>query len=605
MSALDLLEALSLHGLHHVVVCPGSRSGPLALAAGGLAHQGDLKLITAIDERSAGFLALGIAMSTGTAAAVITTSGTAVANLLPAAVEADCSCQPLLFLTADRPDRLKNRGANQTVNQEDFLCSVCRWFIQGPGGGLPQYSSQQLAQMAEQAWLHAHHPAGPVHLNLPFEEPLHASAAEQHFIWLELSERRLALHATKQKSSALNADSPLNTKTTANVEAGSKSPNAKLLSLPQKFHLDPALPGVVVAGPWRGSSEHLPAFQNGLNQWLQLSGWPLLADPLAAVGHDQPGCIHSWELLLPDLAPSKPEGFQILRVGPMPASRRLEQWLLRLAGKQVLVTEFEQRSLDPLGLAEQFSEGMAQWWQRLMASPDRLFNSPEPPSQQNQSLLDDWRHLDAALDSRLDQQLPLAGAASEPSLARWLAKLLPQDLPVMLAASSPVRDWLSFGGSGAQQRRCFSARGASGLDGTLSMAMGLALASGPTVLISGDLALLHDSNGWLHSNPERPPLVVILIDNNGGGLFQQLPLETSPEQAFEALFAMPQQVDQLSLAKAHGIPSRQLACLEDLQEALDWALAQASPALLRVCTDRLSDAELRQQLRNLALKADS
>ena len=154
------------------MLCPGSRSAPLALAAGGLAARGLLTLTTAIDERSAAFHALGLSATSGRAVAVITTSGTAVANLLPAAVEADRSALPLLLLTADRPQRLKNCGANQTVNQEDFLESVCRAFMTGPIDGLHRLSQTQLQSLANKVWEQTLQHPGPVHLNLPFEEPL-------------------------------------------------------------------------------------------------------------------------------------------------------------------------------------------------------------------------------------------------------------------------------------------------------------------------------------------------------------------------------------------------------------------------------------------------
>ena len=584
-----------------MVVCPGSRSGPLAIAAGGLARSGQLSLITAIDERSAAFLALGLSLSKGMASAVVTTSGTAVANLLPAAVEADRSCQPLILLTADRPDRLKNRGANQTVNQEEFLRPVCRLMVQGPGQGLHLNSFLEIDQLAAQAWNHAHHPAGPVHLNLPFEEPLHASAEQQALIWADWAERGSGVLPASAATEAMNA-LPANAKLTANaaLTASAELPASdSQLTLQDSALLDPDAPGVVVAGPWRGSPQALPAFQQALKQWQRRSGWPLLADPLAAVGLDQPGLIHFWELLLPDGTPPLPDGLQVLRLGPLPASRRLEQWLTRFPDRQLLISEAEQRHLDPLGIATQFSEGLDQWWQRFMACrPHPLGAFPgETGARQLQVSLREWQNFDQRVEAALEQQLPLRGAASEPALAHWLARLLPLEVPVLLAASSPVRDWLVFAGAGGQQRRCFSARGASGIDGTLSMAMGLALAHGPTVLVSGDLALLHDSNGWLHAEPNRPPLVVVLIENGGGGLFQQLPIETSPQDAFETLFTMPQRVDQIALAAAHGIGHRQLACLEDLPEALSWALAQDAPVLLRVCTDRSFDLSLRQHLR--------
>ena len=167
----------------------------------------------------------------------------------------------------------------------------------------------------------------------------------------------------------------------------------------------------------------------------------------------------------------------------------------------------------------------------------------------------------------------------------------------MLAASSPVRDWLTWSGRAGSDRRCFSFRGASGIDGTLSLAMGLAIETGPMLLITGDLALLHDSNGWMHGQSDGPPLVVLLIDNGGGGIFQQLPIEQASPQRFDALFAMPQSVNPIALAAAHGVPGRSIAVIDDLPEALAWGLAQPGPVLLRVCTDRNADAAFRRKLR--------
>ena len=173
-AAEALLSALMGLGLKRAVLCPGSRSGPLALAASRLESQG-LSLLTGIDERSSAFFALGQTRADGQPTAVITTSGTAVANLLPAAVEADFSALPLLLLTADRPERLKACGANQTVNQEAYLQPACRALLQGPAAGLHEASGERLLRLAQSAMRHAlGAPAGPVHLNLAFDEPLHA-----------------------------------------------------------------------------------------------------------------------------------------------------------------------------------------------------------------------------------------------------------------------------------------------------------------------------------------------------------------------------------------------------------------------------------------------
>lgn len=552
------------------MLCPGSRSAPLALAAGGLAERGLLKLTTAVDERSAAFHALGMAAASGRPAAVITTSGTAVANLLPAAVEADRSALPLLLLSADRPQRLKNCGANQTVNQEDFLVSVCRQFNSGPGDGLHLLTQTQLESLASRAWQQTLLHPGPVHLNLPFEEPLHPSLEDQRQAWSgwDCSELSQCQDAKRLLSGAM----------------------------PSPDGLDWSRPGVVVAGPWRGLEADRPAYQQALKAVAECTGWPVLADQLAAIPADMPNLIHHWELLLPQGLPAADAGLQVLRLGPLPASRRLESWLTSLGSGQLLISEGEHRCLDPLGLSQQCSIGLAAWWDAISA------DARSTPAS-SRALLTAWTQADGQVQRVLDQQLPAAGGVTEPALMKALPQLLPQGLPLMLAASSPVRDWQTFAAADLGARRCFSFRGASGIDGTLSLALGLARIQGPTVLICGDLALQHDSNGWLLASEATSPLLVILIDNAGGGIFAQLPIASTSPASFDQLFAMPQRMDPLALAAAHAVPARQLTRLEDLQSALEWGLSQQRTVLLRVCTDRSADAELRQQLREMTAAA--
>jgi 2-succinyl-5-enolpyruvyl-6-hydroxy-3-cyclohexene-1-carboxylate synthase len=192
---------------------------------------------------------------------------------------------------------------------------------------------------------------------------------------------------------------------------------------------------------------------------------------------------------------------------------------------------------------------------------------------------------------------------TEPGLARALAALLPEGLPLMLASSSPVRDWESFSGAAAAPRPTFGFRGASGIDGTLSIACGLAEALGQLLLVTGDLALLHDANGWLWQRQLRGRLTVLLIENGGGGIFEQLPIRTDPAAVldFERLFAMPQAVDQLALAAVHGVPGRRIASPAALEPALRWGLEQPF-AVLEVRSDRRTDAALRRRLRTMATR---
>jgi 2-succinyl-5-enolpyruvyl-6-hydroxy-3-cyclohexene-1-carboxylate synthase len=577
--------------VEHWVVCPGSRSGPLASAVGLLVAAGRGCLHTAIDERSAAFFALGLGLASGEPAAVITTSGSAVANLLPAAVEADYGSVPLLLLTADRPERLKGCGANQTVNQECFLVPCVRWLGQGAFPGLGAMTPAELEALGATALAHCRGAAGqapgPVHLNLPFEEPLHADAAA-------LRQRAAAL--------ALNAP-PVGSQPPARGQRpGQAAPFPAVVA--GLSGLDPDRPGLVVAGPWRGHPLAWPGFVEALGRWQRRTGWPVLADGLSGLrGCPELELVTGYDLVgahLPrPLAASLP-ALQVLRLGSLPASRRLQALLEACGGPHVLVSEGDPRPLDPLGrCGVQCAAGMEGWLAQL---PQASLGGGPALECRHQAAA--WLALEQRLQGLLDQQLPAAWG--EPALARWLARRLPPGLPVVLANSSPVRDWESFSGQHGPARPLLGCRGASGIDGTLSIACGAAEAAGRAVLLSGDLALLHDSNGWLWHRRLHGRLLVVLIDNGGGGIFEQLAIR-SPEPAhgepapldFERLFAMPQAVDQAALAAAHGVPSRVLAGWDGLHAALAWGLEQPL-ALLVLRTDRRADAAWRQALRRMA-----
>jgi 2-succinyl-5-enolpyruvyl-6-hydroxy-3-cyclohexene-1-carboxylate synthase len=337
-----------------------------------------------------------------------------------------------------------------------------------------------------------------------------------------------------------------------------------------------------------------------LRCWQRRSGWPVLADALSGLrGLPDLDTVTAYDLILaegcggdgatPAAAP------QVLRLGPLPASRRLQRWLAAQVGPQVLVSEGDGRRLDPLGVVRgQASAGLAAW----LAGQPAATGAGEA-TEASVELAGRWRQAEATVQVLLEQEL--AGEQGEPALARRLSRLLPAGLPVLLANSSPVRDWESFADPAAPARPMHGFRGASGIDGTLSSACGLAEALGALVLVSGDLALLHDANGWLWRPQLNGRLTVVLIDNGGGGIFEQLPIRTQPAAAmdFERLFAMPQAVDPLALAAVHGVPGRRLECLDDLEDALAWALAQPL-ALLVLTTDRRRDAALRQRLRTMA-----
>ena len=560
--------------MKYIVLCPGSRSGPLALAAASLFKRKELTLITSIDERSAAFLALGISAASGQLTAVITTSGSAVANLLPAAVEADRSCHPLLFLTADRPLRLKECGANQAVNQQDFLKSVCRYFDESPKEGIHLISKERLRSLVENSSEMTINRPGPIHINLAFEEPLHPCEFDQRKVF-----------------DGWEIDGFLNNQITSRKDEVIK--NFSPLKLPK---LDPLSLGIIIVGPWRGKAKELISFRIALKKWQNFTGWPILADPLSGVENNQKGLINHWDLIFSTGFFEKIKEIQVLRLGTLPPSRELQFWLEKPGKIQLLITEGDSRNLDPIGGSTQFSEGLSFWVSKFFES---ISKKPKIDKKNIcEKLTSKLINYDLFINDWLDNKLFGKGLITEPALARLVPRLVPNFMPVMLASSSPIRDWLSFSGQGAFVRRCFGFRGSSGIDGTLSMGMGLSIIMGRMILVTGDLALLHDTNGWLFSKDRNISLVVIMIDNGGGGIFNQLNIDRIQEGDFEEIFLMPQRVCPLTLAKSYGVKYKQVACLDDLEKAIEWGVSLSTNVLIRVCTNSVEDHQLRVNLRD-------
>ena len=577
--SLQLWQVLRGAGVAHGVLCPGSRSGPLAVAAtlipGLMRH-------TSIDERSAAFLALGLIRGTGAPVAVLTTSGSAVAHLLPACSEADLGGLPLILLTADRPLHLKHCGANQTAPQEEFLLACVRRMVQLPLPGTTAFPMESVQEALAAARGPHHHGGvqapGPIHLNQPFEEPLHTSKTQ--------------LQAVQHQWLAQQADSVARpTPVITRPAACSRPP------------LEWDQPGLIVAGPYQG--QDLAAYQQHVSQLVGRTGWPVLADPCSGLrGLGDLPVVSGYDLLLLD--PRKlPIPSQILRLGPCSPSRRLLAWLEKTAAVQVQVCEQDQRLWDPLRrISWRSGHGLAALVAQL---------GPGRPTAAAMALQQGWRQGQHRLQQWLDHQLETS-PITEPWLAWAISRWLDQQPPttVLLASSSPIRDWESF----AQPRcphhvTCF--RGVSGIDGTLSLAAGLAMASGPsrrTILVSGDLALLHDSNGWLWRRQLQAcgaNLLVVLIANGGGGIFEQLPIRNGAF-SMEELFTMPQSVDQLALAAAHGVPGQTLNQPHQLAWALEHGSQQAQRhgmALLHCPTHARRDHQQRQRLRAAWLAHDA
>ena len=282
-------------------------------------------------------------------------------------------------------------------------------------------------------------------------------------------------------------------------------------------------------------------------------------------------------------------------MGPLPSSTKLEVFFNNLGGTQILITEGEDRYLDPLSLAEQYSNGLHRW---LLLFLRYHKDSNKNTLKRSNQLFDKFNLMNEKIRIYLDHKLNLDDRINEINLSRYLLNFLPRELPLMLSSSSPIRDFLTYSGSQPFTRKCSRFRGASGIDGNISIAVGISIALGPLVLVCGDLAFLHDSNAFLLSQPKGHPLLIILIDNQGGGIFKQIELDKFYIGNVDSLFSMPQTSSPADIANSHNIPCRKILSFDDLKRGIAWAMHLSGPVLLHIRTNATEDSLLRKQIVN-------
>lgn len=545
-----LAETLCQLGLRHVVHSPGSRSTPLVLACAD--HPG-LELLPLLDERSAGFFALGLAKRTGTPVALVCTSGTAAANLYPAVIEANLSQTPLLLLTADRPPELRDCRAGQAIDQTKLYGSHVRHFHEL---GLPEFTLPHLAYL-RQTLVHAIDLAtgtnpGPVHLNLPFREPFFSDDDGPPPPTPEGFDADAFFQQVRPPVSArLFPD---------------EDP-ADLLAPFSRF--------LITAG------EDVPA-EDAVRLAAGLAA-PLLADPCSPLRETPcPQRILRYEHLLRDesfRSAHRPDA--VISLGPLPACKTLRAWLAETDAPTFLLHPGGPNP-DPLH-------------RRALPLPchaDHLADSL-PFGSADLDWLTSWTEAESKVEARLDDGFARLAEPFEGDVARILSKSLPDGCDLFVANSMPIRDVEWFWKPGTGGRRLHANRGANGIDGTLSTALGIAHASdSPAYLLTGDLAFLHDANGLLATETFSGSLTVILLNNEGGGIFENLPVAKLP--AFEKHFATPQQTDFARLAQAHGASHQLVSMPSDLPPLLQ-APPEQGIQVLEVRTNRKTDVALRRR----------
>jgi 2-succinyl-5-enolpyruvyl-6-hydroxy-3-cyclohexene-1-carboxylate synthase len=579
--ALVLVDELARCGMTDAVLAPGSRSAALAMA---MHDDPRVRLHVEVDERSAGFLAVGLARATGRPAAVIVTSGSAVANLHPAVVEADTGEVPLLLLTADRPPELRATGANQAIDQLALFGRAVRWFVDvGVAEDRPGVVAYWRSTLGR-AWataVGAGGPAGPVHVNLPFREPTvpvtddgRTSAAGP---FAQPLEGRRGGHPWAAVDRLAAAPDPATTAALAGRVADVER-------------------GLVVVG-------QTSAPPGPIHELARAAGWPVLAEPASNARAGDLAVAHAHHLL-------GHEGFArahrpelVLRIGRTGLSRHL-------AG--LLGPDVPQVLLDPNGAWHDPDRAILEL---IVGDPGAVCSALASylGVATGSDWLDGWLTADARAREVLDGLLDADDTVSEPRVARDLGAALPDGSALVVASSMPIRDLDRFLAP-RDGIHIVANRGASGIDGFVSTVLGVALArgqastgtgvdgghlgprGGPTAALAGDLSLLHDANGFLLSPAaERLDATFVVVDNDGGGIFHFLPQAGFPG-SFERVFGTPHGLDLADLARLHRLGYRHVERASELVPAVVSATERGGIQLVHVRTDRRANVDLHRQL---------
>jgi 2-succinyl-5-enolpyruvyl-6-hydroxy-3-cyclohexene-1-carboxylate synthase len=541
-----LISGLVTGGVRHVVVAPGSRSTPLAVVA---ARHEELTVDVVVDERSAAFRALGIARATGRPAAVLCTSGSAVAHLLPAALEAHHAKVPLVLLTADRPPELLDTGAGQTIDQSNVFGSVLRWFA---APGVADASSlSSFAPIGVRAAVLASGPvSGPVQVNVALREPLLPLAAIDLVVPTMIETIR---------------DTPVLADSLVDAVA------SRLRGVER---------GVIVAG-WGIAN---PAGVEGLARAL---GWPLLADVISNV-RVGPNVVSTYDALVRDrefAEMHRPE--MVLRFGAPLTSKVIGEWFRDVPAQ--VVVDGDDAWLDPHRSATTHvrADAGALAARLGLVFAGGGFRTPNaPPSKWLAAWRDAERRARRCIDAALDaDEVPFDGR-----IARDTLRLLPDGAQLFVASSMPVRDLEWFGAPRAGVR-VHANRGVNGIDGLVSSVAGVAIGSAaPTVALLGDLALLHDSNGLVSLAKRSIDLTFVVVDNDGGGIFSFLPqADALAGDEFEVLFGTPHGVDLAALFALHRIPVATPTTATEVAAAIASAVESGGVRAVLVRTDRAAN----------------
>jgi 2-succinyl-5-enolpyruvyl-6-hydroxy-3-cyclohexene-1-carboxylate synthase len=551
-----LVSELNAHGIVDAVICPGSRSAPLALA---LAEHPGIRTWSVIDERSAAFFALGLAKQSRVPAVLVSTSGTAGANFYPAVIEATYAHVPMLVLTADRPPELHGWGALQTITQQNLYGHFPRWFLDL---GLPEpgeVAERHLrASAAKAVSIAAGRPSGVVHLNAPFREPL------------------APIHPIDVRPDA----DPI-TPSIMLVQP-SAAPQAEVIAAIRE-RINGCERGVIVCGP----REQPDSFSGAVLELGRSTGYPVFAEATSQVRFAGDGqAISHYEALL------RHQGFAsahrpelILRFGGPLISKVLQSWLDHSGAYEVLFSD-DGLLVDPNHAASLVVEGDAVSACRALA----VGRSVQPTQWAAQ-----FERADRRVKTALQRSFERESSLSEPGAIHHIVASLPPQANLFVSSSMPVRDLDCFASSSSGGLRVFANRGVNGIDGVISSALGVAAnSSHPTLLTAGDLAVWHDLGGLLTAHRHRLSLTIVVFNNDGGGIFSFLPIAKIPAH-FEELFGTPHGLGFSSVAALFGARYSQPRTAEELRDCVRESL-EGGLHLIEVQTRRDQNVETHHRL---------
>jgi 2-succinyl-5-enolpyruvyl-6-hydroxy-3-cyclohexene-1-carboxylate synthase len=545
-------EELARCGMTDACTSPGSRSTPIVLS---LARTPGLRAWSHVDERVAGFFALGLAKQTGRPVAVACTSGTAAAELAPAVIEAAQARVPLIVLTADRPPELRDVGAGQTIDQIKLYGGAVKWFVEvGTHEATPERVRWMRALACRAVWTALDGRPGPVHLNLPLREPLvlDASLPAVDPCPGRADGRPWIAHPV--------------------VPAPSELPKVPVAPSPQM---------VVVAG----RDERDPALGEAIAAFATAARCPLLADPLSGARRGPAAIAHYDALLRDDSLAAELRPQLVLRIGDLPTSKPLRTWLAGLDAEQVTL-DAEGAWHDPAGVVGT----------RIAANPRATLAAltPEHRDAGEPAWLDRWRDADRAAAEAI--RATLGDELSEPRVAVELVDALPPEATLFTAASMPIRDLETFVAARDGGPRVLANRGANGIDGTVAAALGAAASGdGPVVLHIGDVALAYDLTALLSAQRLGLELTIVLVNNDGGGIFDFLPVAREGAD-FEQHVATPHGLDFAQAAALYGARYVLAADVATLRAELARAAEPVGVTIVEVRTDRAANVALHRRV---------